>query len=296
MVDDETIASEIIEVMQREKEGRVTFIPLNQLIPKRAAVPESADAKLMVESLTPTKQSFRKALEQVFGRTLICRDIEVAAAFARNHNVDCVTVDGDQVNRKGALTGGYLDARTSRLAIMKNIKNWREQLASTTKESVAVKKSLESILVRSPLAALCCSLIPLSEEIDQEITKVLSQMQQRQSGIDRDIIEKLAVDLKILQRDHTALQDIAKQKQNMLESARLSLKELEETKRSLEAEIGTELLDKLSDKEQRELIALNEEVATLKQQLIEASAARAEVQFILASTSCSKPVRSIGSE
>ena len=41
--------------------------------------------------------------------------MEVSTQLARAHNLDCITLEGDQVSRRGALTGGYVDNRKSRL-------------------------------------------------------------------------------------------------------------------------------------------------------------------------------------
>jgi hypothetical protein len=38
-----------------------------------------------------------QALRYIFGRTLICRNLEVATQLARTTGLDCVTLDGDQV-------------------------------------------------------------------------------------------------------------------------------------------------------------------------------------------------------
>ena len=37
---------------------------------------------------------FQPAMMQVFGKTLICRDIDKASYFAKNTNHDCITLDG----------------------------------------------------------------------------------------------------------------------------------------------------------------------------------------------------------
>ena len=50
----------------------------------------------MVEQLK-FNPMFRPAMQQVFGRTLICRDIDRASHFAKNSNHDCVTLDGQCV-------------------------------------------------------------------------------------------------------------------------------------------------------------------------------------------------------
>ena len=37
---------------------------------------------------------FLVAFQQVFGRTLLCRNMENATSFAKNTNMDCITPDG----------------------------------------------------------------------------------------------------------------------------------------------------------------------------------------------------------
>ena len=50
----------------------------------------------MVEQLK-FNPMFQPAMRQVFGRTLICRDIDRASHFAKNSNHDCVTLDGKRI-------------------------------------------------------------------------------------------------------------------------------------------------------------------------------------------------------
>lgn len=37
---------------------------------------------------------FRPAMETVFGKTLICRDLEKASQFAKSARLDCITLEG----------------------------------------------------------------------------------------------------------------------------------------------------------------------------------------------------------
>ena len=37
---------------------------------------------------------FRPAILQVFGKTLICRDMDSASQFARSSDMDCITLEG----------------------------------------------------------------------------------------------------------------------------------------------------------------------------------------------------------
>jgi structural maintenance of chromosome 3 (chondroitin sulfate proteoglycan 6) len=40
-------------------------------------------------------------MRYIFGKTMICRNLEVASVLARTTGLDCVTLDGDQVSSKG---------------------------------------------------------------------------------------------------------------------------------------------------------------------------------------------------
>lgn len=46
---------------------------------------------------------------------LLCSNLEVAAKYAKSHGLTCVTLEGDIVDSKGGIQGGYHDERTSRL-------------------------------------------------------------------------------------------------------------------------------------------------------------------------------------
>ena len=43
-------------------------------------------------------QEYDKAMQYVFGRTLLCRDINFALDIAEKGNFDCITLGGDQVS------------------------------------------------------------------------------------------------------------------------------------------------------------------------------------------------------
>ena len=53
---------------------------------------------------------------------MVCKDLEVATEVSRASDLNCVTMDGDQRDKKGTLTGGFIDSSRSRLAAMRAIK------------------------------------------------------------------------------------------------------------------------------------------------------------------------------
>ncbi|KAF5830766.1 putative chromosome associated protein [Dunaliella salina] len=73
---------------------------------------------------------FEKAVSQVFGRTALCRTMDVAIQAARGNDVDCVTIDGDQVSKRGAMTGGFHEGRVLRLEALRALKKVDMELAA----------------------------------------------------------------------------------------------------------------------------------------------------------------------
>ena len=110
--------------------GEVTFMPLNRLHVRHLEYPQTKDAIAMVTKLD-YEEKYDKALRYIFGRTLICRNLEVATQLARTTGLDCVTLDGDQVSSKGSLTGGYFNKSRSRLEIQKTRSEKGEEIQAS---------------------------------------------------------------------------------------------------------------------------------------------------------------------
>jgi structural maintenance of chromosome 3 (chondroitin sulfate proteoglycan 6) len=125
--------------------GEVTFMPLNRLDGRDTVYPENNDAIPMMHKLS-YGQKFDRAIKHVFNKTLICRSMEVATQIARTQNLDCITLDGDQVSRRGALTGGYYDTRKSRLDLQKGKKETIQSLSQQEHEYEEHRVKLQNIL------------------------------------------------------------------------------------------------------------------------------------------------------
>jgi structural maintenance of chromosome 3 (chondroitin sulfate proteoglycan 6) len=82
----------------------------------------------------------------------------------------------------------------------------------------------------------------------------------------------------LLLKDEQSLQITIEQKEQAVAELTVSLRQMEEAKRALENELGTELLAHLRPEEQSELRQLNDEIATRKTELPAAAAHRAELE------------------
>jgi len=222
--------------------------------------------------------------------------------MSRSHDLNCVTgerpvvheeidgfsltrilrivVEGDQVNRKGALTGGFIDVRTSRIEAMRTISGLRDKLRKLTTKAEKVKATIQG-----ESSGLCVFVLVFTDlffvtEVDQEVTGALSEMQKLEvrGAKHHDTYEQLSMDLRLLIKDEQTHRATIEQKEILLAELTVSLRQLEETRKSLKDELGTELVDQLPPDQQALLKELIDEIAAKKEELIQRTSARAELE------------------
>ena len=129
----------------------MTFIPLNTVRVKPVKYPVGEDnlplneTVPILERVEPVEEKFRKALESVYSRTIVCTRLETAAELAREYQLNGVTLNGSRSDRKGALTGGYHDASRSRLQAAEKIRRWRASYEEKASQSQTMKARVEEI-------------------------------------------------------------------------------------------------------------------------------------------------------
>lgn len=258
MVDTDETASKVLEVLNRERAGRVTFMPLNRLKPKQINVPQAPDAILMLKKLAFEKK-YQVAFDQIFGRTIICPNLEVAGAYVRSHGINAITLDGDKVERKGALTGGYHDPKRSRLDAVKNVRKWREQYDVDSKKLEETTQTLA--------------------QAEQEITALVSEMQvlENRRKQAQDSRGPLTDALTWLREEETQASSKVAKLERLAIDHELEIKSSESKKASLEEEMRSEMARGLTSNEQNLLDQLNERVDEQSKALAELSGQVAEV-------------------
>ncbi|MFH1622938.1 MAG: chromosome segregation SMC family protein [Candidatus Aenigmatarchaeota archaeon] len=109
VVESDEVASYCIDYLKRERLGRATFIPLNKIKPNLLQDTSALGrdgVHGVASKLVKYDTSVMRAMEFVFGRTLVVDSLDVAkAAGIGRHRM--VTLDGDLVEFSGAMTGGY---------------------------------------------------------------------------------------------------------------------------------------------------------------------------------------------
>ncbi|KAL1827786.1 hypothetical protein DCAR_0206984 [Daucus carota subsp. sativus] len=247
VVENDEISTQIIKHLNSLKGGRVTFIPLNRVKAPQVVYPQSADVIPLLKKLNFLPK-FKPAFSQVFARTVICRDLDVATKVARTDGLDCITLEGDQVSKKGGMIGGFYDFRHSKMKFMNVIRQGTQSIKFT--------------------------------QIDQEINKLVSEQQKNDAKLahDKSELENINQDISNANKQKYSSSKVLEKKRAVLAGALNQIDQLRARIAEKKDEMGTELVDHLMLEEKDSLSRLNSELTLLKERLISCRTNRIEVE------------------
>lgn len=244
-------AQRAIAWLKQHQAGRVTFLPLNTLRPSVSRPGEwsGMDAPGVIGpalELVQFEPRLQPAFAFLLGRTVVCRDLKAGLALGKRNDFRfrVVTLDGDQVNPGGSLTGG--STGNGRGAGLLGRERERVELAGQVAElAKAVEQAAADVAsARAALSRLEQEQAALVEE--RHRTQVALAQAERDLGRHRD--EQHYFDE---------------------QAGRFELEELELT---AQASGGS----RLAEQWQRELQALEAEAAALAERMAAATAAQQE--------------------
>lgn len=260
IVESDRVGTQILKEMNKQKlPGEVTFMPLNRLQVKVHDYPEDPDSIPMISKLRYEDQ-YDKALRYIFGKTLICRNLERATELAKSTGLDCVTLEGDQVSSKGCLTGGYFNTSRSRLEMQKKRSELMELTRGYEEELTSLRNELRTT--------------------EASINNVVSEMQKTETkqGKSKDIFDKIQADIRLMKEELTRIERFRTPKERLIAQCKASLEAMNSTKTGLENELHQDLMSQLSTQDQLEVDTLNDEIRRLNQENKEAFSERMQLE------------------
>lgn len=271
VVDNDETAQRVLTELHRTRSGRVTCIPLTKVPANVGNLIADVGAHLLkngthaaplLNHISPKVGTYQPALNQVFGKILICDSIELASQLAPEYGLRCVTNDGAQVNPKGAMTGGYVDERTSRIKI--------------SREMVNLKASL--IAFEARIAELKISLDKLEGRITSGIQEMAKLEKTRAEEIHK--FETFAETSRAAHRELLNTREVLMKRVNANAENNAQLEALESSIEALHSEKSSkQLFTKLSDAESEDLVNWNRENESISRQLTEATQKRAKCEI-----------------
>ncbi|KAI5323330.1 PREDICTED: structural maintenance [Prunus dulcis] len=271
VVENDEISTQIIRHLNSLKGGRVTFIPLNRVKAPRVIYPQNSDVVPLLKKLK-FAPNYNPAFAQVFARTVVCRDLDVATKVARTDGLDCITLEGDQVSKKGGMTGGFYDHRRSKLKFMCTIIQNTKSINMKEEELEKIRFMLQDILLKNDLI--------LCKAIDQKITDLVTEQQKidAKRAHDKSELEQLKQDIANADKQKILISKALGNKEKSLADVRSQIDQLRASMAMKRAEMGTDLIDHLTPVEKDLLSRLNPEIADLKEKLILCKTDRIETE------------------
>jgi len=216
-------------------------MPLNRLRPKAAPSVNSDDAIPLLSKIT-YDPLHAKAFQQVFGRTCVCRDLTLAAAYVKSHGINTITSDGDKIDHKGVLSGGYHDVRRSRLDAIRAVSTWRTKSETDGNRHKEIKAAIL--------------------ELDQQIAKLSGQTQvlTNQLAREKHARDSLGDTVGVLRNESERAKGRIEKLEGQVEETDGELRESDTQIRSLRDELQTPMVRGLTDEEEAAIERLNREV------------------------------------
>jgi len=142
---DDEVAAQAVKLVRTKRLGTVVVTPMSQLELRQMSHPKMEGVKPLVE-VVGCPDWARPAVQQVFGRAVVCRSMELCEEVARTYGIDAITLDGDRVSRKGVVTGGYQDPqRLVRLSLADSIRAARRRAQEAGQQLPRVESEIRTV-------------------------------------------------------------------------------------------------------------------------------------------------------
>jgi chromosome segregation protein len=152
VVDDEVSAKSAIYALKNAGAGRATFYPLTSMQSgtRNRELLDAAGQKGFVgfaDELLETKAQYKAVIASIIGRIAVFDNIENGTDVARRcgWKIRIVTLDGQQINMGGSLTGGSVRKDSGMLSRGAHIEKLKEQKAQSDKDAAAAQKLLQTL-------------------------------------------------------------------------------------------------------------------------------------------------------
>ena len=234
VVDTDATAQACIELLNKERKGRVTLLPLNKMLPARPkgkslVVQKSPGCRGFALDLVHFDASLDAVMSFVFGETLIMDSLENARKVMGG--VRLATLRGELIEASGAMTGGSLSgsgkAPKDNPATLRAIS---ENLGQKTEEEAQVKAELKTVTERLRVVSeeLARHSVRASSSAStlEELNKELEKAREAHKAADQRL-KQLATRFETISRQSVEAEERAKEINEALSQLKASHEQLE---------------------------------------------------------------------
>ena len=258
VTDKESTAKELIAYLKQNKLGRATFLPLNAIsgrntLEKEPCIKENGVIGI-ASNLVRVSFEYENLAKYLLGRILVVDNIDNALLIAKKYkySLRIVTLEGEQLNPGGSMTGGAFKNSSNLLGRRREIEELKKSVSELSKSSTELKTKIADN--RAKIASIR-ELIDADNKANREVSLAvnteqmnLNQAKQKLSEIriiyDKDKAETTEIDRQIKEIDENKNQVSGSLSALDIQNES-SRKEIENLNKQLEAKKAE--LDKAND-------------------------------------------------
>ncbi|XP_062984602.1 structural maintenance of chromosomes protein 2 [Elgaria multicarinata webbii] len=239
VVDTEVTGKKLLE--KGELKRRYTIIPLNKISARCVGKEAIKVAKTLVGddnvhlalSLVGYESDIQKAMEYVFGGTLVCDSMDNAkkVTFDKRVMTKTVTLGGDTFDPQGTLSGGARSQSASILSKLQEVKGVQEELKTKEAELQMIGKELEGLQGTAEKY----------RQLKQQWEMKSEEAELLQTKLQQSAYQKQQEELDTLKRTIEESEETLKKTKEVQTKAEEKLKVLENKMKNAEAEREKEL-------------------------------------------------------
>ena len=249
--------SEMLKILEKNKMGRATFLPLDRVSGNKVKINSKEDGMVgLACDLIKFDEVFKGIFYNLLGRVIIADNFKNASRISKKHRLKVVTLKGEVFNPSGAITGGSLNNYNSSFILRKNeitdFQNKFKDLQGQIKKIESEKNHLEEKI--SELNELAESYMEKRNAVNFKINNLESNIYKNKN--DKDLNSEY-------------LNKYLREKEELEKNIEADLKTLENNK--LEIENKNKLLEDLLNEVDSgdRLAVLSKEIEGLKTEKIE---------------------------
>ncbi|TYT62934.1 chromosome segregation protein SMC [Natrialba swarupiae] len=243
VVDDDVIGQQCIEHLKSRNAGRATFLPLTDM--RERGLPNAPTDPGVVGfayDLVEFDPEYSGIFSYVLGDTLVVEDVETARAYMGEYRM--VTLDGDLVEKSGAMTGGsgggsrysFTGGGEGQLErVAKQITELQDERDSLREELRGVEERLDDARDRKTDAA---------DEV-RSIEAEIEKLDDRRGSIETEI-ESLEADLEEKREERESVDERMNEISTAIEEQTAEIEEIEADIDDLEAELADSKIPELT--------------------------------------------------
>jgi len=244
VVDDDVVGQQCIEHLKSRNAGRATFLPLTDMSQRRLpSAPSDPGVVDFAYNLVDFDSEYAGVFSYVLGDTLVVEDIETARSYMGDYRM--VTLDGDLVEKSGAMTGGsgggsrysFTGGGEGQLErVAKQITELQDERDSLREELRGVEGRLDDARDRKSDAA---------DEV-RSIEAELEGLDEKRERIETEI-EDLESDLEELREERESVDERMNEIADEIEAKTATVEDLEAEIDELETELADSKIPELTD-------------------------------------------------